>query len=82
LALADNRPVFNATGREYRTCPLWGIGLTQVVTGQTTFLHDGRAKSLQEAILWHGGEATFCKNFYINLPKSDRTALIAFLNSL
>ncbi|HKC68178.1 MAG TPA: di-heme oxidoredictase family protein [Bacteroidia bacterium] len=80
--LADNRPVYNASGSEFRTCPLWGIGLTQVVTGQTSFLHDGRASTLEQAILWHGGEASFSRNFFTNLSKDDRTALIAFLNSL
>ena len=80
--LADGRPVYNASGSEYRTCALWGIGLTQIVTGQTSFLHDGRATTLEQAILWHGGEAGYSKNFFVNLPKSDRNALIAFLNSL
>ncbi len=55
--LADHRPEARATGREWRTAPLWGIGLTGTVTGQTSFLHDGRARTLLEAILWHGGEA-------------------------
>ncbi len=80
--LADGRKVFNASGSEWRTCPLWGIGLTQVVTGQTAFLHDGRATTLEQAILWHGGQASYSKNFFVNLPKSDRDAVIAFLNSL
>ena len=80
--LADGRPVYKASGYEFRTCPLWGIGLTQTVTGQTTFLHDGRATTLEQAILWHGGEAGFSKNIFIHLPKSDRNALLAFLNSL
>jgi len=80
--LADNRVVYSAAGNEYRTCPLWGIGLTQVVTGQTSFLHDGRARTFEEAILWHGGEANYSQKFFVNLSKSDRDALIAFLNSL
>ena len=57
--LADGRPDFAASGREWRTPPLWGIGLTEVVNGHATFLHDGRARSLAEAILWHGGESAF-----------------------
>ncbi len=81
-ALADNRPDFEASGREWRTPPLWGIGLTQKVNGHNYFLHDGRARSLQEAILWHGGEAEAAKNKYMNLSKSDRQALLKFLQSL
>jgi CxxC motif-containing protein (DUF1111 family) len=80
--LADGRPVYSANGSEFRTCPLWGIGLTQVVTGQTSFLHDGRAATLEQAILWHGGEASYSQNFFVHLPKNDRIALLAFLNSL
>ena len=55
--LADHRPTTVASGREWRTAPLWGIGLTETVSGHTRFLHDGRARNLTEAILWHGGEA-------------------------
>jgi CxxC motif-containing protein (DUF1111 family) len=80
--LADNRPDYQASGTEWRTSPLWGIGLRQVVTGQAFYLHDGRARTLMEAILWHGGEAQFSKNYILNLPGSDRDALISFLNSL
>lgn len=80
--LADNRPEWRANGREWRTPPLWGIGLSKVVNGNQFFLHDGRARSLQEAILWHGGEAQRAKDHFAELPKSDRDALIAFLNSL
>lgn len=80
--LADNRPEFKADGREWRTAPLWAIGLTDVINGNNFYLHDGRARSLQEAILWHGGEAESSKDFYVKLPKSDRDALIAFLRSL
>ncbi|MGZ2257245.1 di-heme oxidoreductase family protein [Roseobacter sp. A03A-229] len=80
--LADNRPEARATGREWRTPPLWGIGLTQQVSGHTYFLHDGRARSLMEAILWHGGEAEAAKNRVISMPKPDRDALIRFLESL
>ncbi len=59
--LADNRPEGDATGREWRTPPLWGIGLTETVSGHTNLLHDGRARNLLEAILWHGGEAERAK---------------------
>ncbi len=80
--LADNRPEGDATGREWRTPPLWGIGLTQTVKGHTNFLHDGRARSLLEAILWHGGEAEAAKNRVVAMNPQQRAALIAFLNSL
>ncbi len=80
--LADQRPDFQAGGRDWRTQPLWGIGLTQTVNGHTFFLHDGRARDLMEAILWHDGEAVASKNYVKKLSKADRTALIAFLNSL
>ncbi|MCV2894244.1 di-heme oxidoredictase family protein [Lentibacter sp. XHP0401] len=80
--LADNRPEARATGREWRTPPLWGIGLTERVSGHTYFLHDGRARSLLEAILWHGGEAESNKDAVVNMPKDDRAALIRFLESL
>ncbi|MFT3902065.1 MAG: di-heme oxidoredictase family protein [Niabella sp.] len=80
--LADNRPDFLANGNEWRTAPLWGIGLTQRVNGHTNFLHDGRARSLIEAIMWHGGEAESVKNKVKALDKTKRDALIAFLNSL
>jgi CxxC motif-containing protein (DUF1111 family) len=81
-ALADNRPDFRAGGREFRTPPLWGIGLVQVVNGHTFFLHDGRARNLLEAVLWHGGEATRSRQRFTSLSSNARTALIAFLNSL
>ena len=80
--LADNRPEGMANGREWRTAPLWGIGLTRTVNGHTFFLHDGRARSLLEAILWHGGEAEAAREKVRVLPKLEREALIAFLNSL
>ena len=80
--LADNRPEGRATGREWRTPPLWGIGLTQQVSGHTYFLHDGRARSLLEAILWHGGEAQAQRDRVIDMPPEDRAALIKFLESL
>ncbi len=80
--LADGRPEGVADGREWRTAPLWGIGLTNVVSEHTYFLHDGRARNLLEAILWHGGEAETAKETVRNLAKADRDALIAFLESL
>ena len=81
-ALADGRPDFEATGREWRTPPLWGIGLTETVNGHTRFLHDGRARNLQEAILWHGGEAERSREAYERLSKEEREAVLAFLRSL
>jgi CxxC motif-containing protein (DUF1111 family) len=81
-ALADNRPDFEATGREWRTPPLWGLGLQQVVNGHTTLLHDGRARNAEEAILWHGGEAEKAKQRFMAMSKPDREALLAFLYSL
>jgi CxxC motif-containing protein (DUF1111 family) len=70
------------SGREFRTPPLWGIGLVQMVNGHTYFMHDGRARNLLEAVLWHGGEATTARERFQSLAASDRKALIAFLNSL
>lgn len=80
--LADNRPEGSADGREWRTPPLWGIGLTQQVSGHEFLMHDGRARGVEEAILWHGGEATAAADQYKRLPKSDREALLAFVRSL
>jgi CxxC motif-containing protein (DUF1111 family) len=80
--LADNRPEARATGMEWRTPPLWGIGLTGQVSGHTYFLHDGRARSLLEAILWHGGEAQSQRDSVVDMPPADRQALIKFLESL
>lgn len=80
--LADNRPDFAATGREWRTPPLWGIGLIEQVNQHTSFLHDGRARNLTEAILWHGGEAQAAKDRFVALTRAERQALLAFLNSL
>lgn len=80
--LADGRPDFEATGSEWRTPPLWGIGLIETVNGHNRLLHDGRARGPAEAILWHGGEAEAAKEAFRNAAKSDRDALIAFLNSL
>lgn len=80
--LADHRPEGRADGREWRTPPLWGIGLTETVNGHTSFLHDGRARNLTEAILWHGGEAEASKEAFRMLDQPDRQALLTFLNSL
>ncbi len=80
--LADGRPDFEADGSEWRTPPLWGIGLTRVVSGHTFFLHDGRARTLEEAILWHGGEAAHSREQYKALSKTDRHAVLRFLESL
>lgn len=80
--LSDDRAVFDASGSEWRTPPLWGIGLTAIVSGQEHYLHDGRARSLLEAVLWHGGEARASRNFVIAASRSERAALIAFLKSL
>jgi CxxC motif-containing protein (DUF1111 family) len=80
--LADGRPEGAATGSEWRTPPLWGIGLTQTVSGHTLFLHDGRARNLTEAILWHGDEGQAARDRFAALSKTDRDALLAFVNSL
>jgi len=80
--LADRRPDFLASGRQWRTPPLWGIGLSQTVNGAGAFLHDGRARNFTEAILWHGGEALVSREAFRKLAREDREALIAFLQSL
>ena len=80
--LADGRPDGLASGSEWRTPPLWGIGLVEAVNGHTRYLHDGRARNLEEAVLWHGGEAVAAQERYVRLPREDRAALLAFLKSL
>jgi len=80
--LSDERPDFLASGSEWRTPPLWGLGVMKSVSGSTSLLHDGRANSIEEAILWHGGEAETVKNNFINLPKYQRNQLVDFVNSL
>jgi CxxC motif-containing protein (DUF1111 family) len=80
--LADNRPDFLANGQEWKTRPLWGIGLTHLVNGHTDFLHDGRAKNIEEAILWHGGEAQQSKEDYTQLSLEKRQQLLRFIESL
>lgn len=80
--LADGRRDFDASGSEWKTRPLWGIGLTQIVNPGAGFLHDGRARTLEEAILWHGGEAEAIKNEFMKLSETERNQLIKFLESL
>ncbi len=80
--LADGRPDFRAGGSDWRTPPLWGIGRSKQVNGSTHFLHDGRARNLVEAILWHGGEATASREHFAKLSKQERQELIAFLEAL
>ncbi len=80
--LADNREDFLAKGGEWRTAPLWGVGLFSITNGTPYYLHDGRANTLEEAILWHGGEAQKSKQQFMTLSKGDRDKVIKFLNSL
>ncbi|MGQ0622127.1 MAG: di-heme oxidoreductase family protein [Panacagrimonas sp.] len=80
--LADGRPDFEADGREWRTAPLWGLGLIGDVNGHELLLHDGRARGIAEAILWHGGEAEVSKEKFRRMSRTDREALLAFLRSL
>ena len=80
--LADHRQVFVASGRDWRTPPLWGIGLVGTVNDHDNFLHDGRARGFADAILWHGGEAEQSKEQFRMLNKTDRDALLRFLASL
>lgn len=80
--LADHRPDFLATGAEWRTPPLWGLGLVPVVNGHSNYLHDGRARDTSEAILWHGGEAEKARETYRTMKRADRAALVRFVESL
>nr|WP_245635041.1 di-heme oxidoredictase family protein [Marinobacterium profundum] len=80
--LADERAEFAASGREWRTAPLWGIGQAEAVNGHSYFLHDGRARNLLEAVLWHGGEARAAREQVVTMPAAQRTQLIRFLESL
>ena len=80
--LADNRPDFEASGQEWRTPPVWGLGLIPTVNKHNLLLHDGRARGVAEAILWHGGEAEKSREAFRGAAKPERDALIAFLNSL
>lgn len=80
--LSDGRPDFEATGDEWRTPPLWGIGLFETVNDHTRYLHDGRARNLEEAVLWHGGEAKAARDAYLGMNSKERAALVRFLASL
>ena len=80
--LADGRPDFQASGSEWRTPALWAIGLAQTITPGTTYLHDGRARSFEEAIMWHGGEAQAAHDAFQSASQADRDALTAFLATL
>ena len=80
--LASSLTDGNASGAEWRTAPLWNIGLTAGVSFGEAYLHDGRARNLNEAILWHGGEAETSKQNYVGMTQSEKDALIAFLKSL
>lgn len=80
--LADNAPDYLADGNEWRTPPLWGIGLISTVNNHTYLLHDGRARNVEEAILWHGGEAATAKTNFKNLSQAERQKVIDFINSL
>jgi CxxC motif-containing protein (DUF1111 family) len=80
--LADDRVDFEASGSEWRTPPLWGIGLQQTVNAHTRLLHDGRARDVSEAILWHGGEGDKARQAFLKMSKAERDALLQFVNSL
>ena len=79
--LADNFPQGNASGREWRTAPLWGVGLLSSINSTVRYLHDGRARSIEEAILWHGGQGTASRNRFEQLSADDRQSLIDFVTS-
>ena len=81
-ALADGRPDFRAGPRDWRTPPLWGIGLRHQVNGSTNLLHDGRARNVTEAILWHGGEAQDSRDRFAGFSREERDALLAFINAI
>jgi len=80
--LADHRPDFKANGRQWRTPPLWALGLQETVNGHTDLLHDGRARGFVEAIVWHGGEAQRSRDHFLEMDKQDREALVKFLESI
>lgn len=80
--LADGRPDFDASGTEWRTPPLWGLGVIEDVNGARFLLHDGRARSLEEAILWHGGEAAAAAEAFRTADAGDRRTLLQFLEAL
>ena len=80
--LADGRPDFVASGSEWRTPPLWGIGLVDDINGERFLLHDGRARTFEEAILWHGGEGEAAREGFVDLDADERAQLVAFLEAL
>ena len=80
--LADGRPDFQASGSEWRTAPLWGLGLSATTSRHTNYLHDGRARNVLEAVMWHGGEGEVSRQYVERLSQTDRDALVAFVNSL
>ena len=80
--LADERPDFVASGRQWRTPPLWGIGLLPQVNGHQFLLHDGRARNVMEAILWHTGEAEASRQHVLRMTADERHSLLSFINSL
>jgi CxxC motif-containing protein (DUF1111 family) len=80
--LADGRPDYKANGREWRTPPLWGIGLLRTVSGHSDLLHDGRARNVAEAIVWHGGQAGKSREAFRTMSKAEREALVKFVESL
>ena len=82
VELGDDYPSGIANGNEWRTTPLWGLGLQEVVNGHSYFLHDGRARNLTEAIMWHGGGGAASRTLFARMSKDDREALIKFLQSL
>jgi CxxC motif-containing protein (DUF1111 family) len=81
-ALADGRDDFLADGRQWKTAPLWGIGLIRAVNGHQRLLHDGRADGVLEAILWHGGEATASRAAVLKMNRPERAALVSFVEAL
>ena len=81
-SLSDGVSEFFAQGSEWRTPPLWGIGLTSIVSDEYGYLHDGRARTIEEAILWHGGEANEIIQNYKKLKKNEVNQLLSFINSL
>ena len=80
--LSDGRPSFAASGAEWRTAPLWGLGLVPRVNGHSFLLHDGRARDVAEAILWHDGEGKPAQQAFVQMSREDRRALITFVESL
>lgn len=80
--LSDGRPDYLATGREWRTAPLWGVGLAEKINGNQNYLHDGRALTIEQAILWHGGEAKRVRKNFVQLKSKLRNQLVEFVKSL